>query len=61
MADVNNTLKTLGAGLVGMIPKYGAFISSIFSLLWPDSEIDYWAKVKEKVYAAIEKALNKAV
>jgi hypothetical protein len=60
MADVNNTLKTLGAGLVGMIPKYGAFISSIFSLLWPDSEIDYWAKVKEKVYAAIEKALNKA-
>lgn len=60
MADINGTLKTLAGGLVGLTPEIGAFAASVFSLLWPDTPIDYWGQVKEQVYAAIKEALNEA-
>ena len=60
MADVNGILKTLGGGLVGLTPNIGAFAASVFSLLWPDTPIDYRGQVKEQVYAAIKEALNEA-
>lgn len=60
MADVNGTLKTLTGGLVGLIPNVGAFAASVFSLLWPDTPVDYWGQVKEQVYAAIKEGLNEA-
>ena len=60
MADINGALETLGAGLVGLIPNVGALAASVFTLLWPDTAIDYWEQVKQQVYAAIAEALNKA-
>ena len=60
MADLNGTLKTLGGGIVGLIPNVGAFAASVFSLLWPDTPVDYWEEVKDQVYAAIKKSLNDA-
>lgn len=38
----------------------GAFAAAVFTVLWPDTPVDYWEKVKKQVYAAIEQALDKA-
>ena len=58
MADINDALESLGAGLIGSIPKVGALAASIFTIFWPDSEVNYWDQVKNQVYAAIRSALN---
>ncbi|OQV11790.1 hypothetical protein BV898_13915 [Hypsibius exemplaris] len=61
MPTYNKIAKEMAMFLAGNIPVVGSFISTLFSILWPDSAEDLWEQSERRIHALVEEKILRQV
>ena len=59
--DYNNAARVIVETAVGEVPVVGVILGALVEIFWPDSGVDVWDEVKDKVEAVVDEKISEQV